>query len=147
MPKLMLLAMEHLRTTKKKKRGVCPRRIEELRIALEMGDDIPPIRVNAMGDGTFVVKDGRHRIGAHHAAGMTQIWAIVENIMRRLFRWLSAQCARNQLQGCREAVFFYTFIDLRRHHHDHENLPRFHERRKQDFSLFRQQHERSPCYQ
>lgn len=102
----MLLSLEHLRTTKKKRRGICPRRIEELRIALEMGEDIPPIRVNAMGDGTFVVKDGRHRIGAHHAAGMTQIWVIVENIMRRLFRWMSAQCARIQLQGSREAVFF-----------------------------------------
>lgn len=86
MPKLMLLALEHLRTTKKKRRGVCHHRIESLRVALETGGDIPPIRVNAMGDGTFVVKDGRHRIGAHLAAGMTQIWAIVENIMRRLFR-------------------------------------------------------------
>lgn len=86
MPKLMLLAMETIRSTKKKRRGVCPHRIEDLRMALEMGEEIPPIRVNYMGDGTFTVKDGRHRIGAHQAAGMSQIWAIVENIMRRLRR-------------------------------------------------------------
>lgn len=86
MPKLMLLVMESLRCTKKKRRGICPHRIETLRMALEMGEDIPPIRVNYMGDGTFTVKDGRHRISAHKAAGMSQIWAIVENIMRRLRR-------------------------------------------------------------
>lgn len=86
MPKLMLLRMESLRLTKKKRRGICPHRIEVLRMALERGEDIPPIRVNYMGDGTFMVKDGRHRIGAHQTAGMTQIWAIVENIMRRLRR-------------------------------------------------------------
>ena len=84
MPKLMLLAIEKLRCTNKKRRGVCPHRIEVLRMALETGEDIPPIRANAMGDGTYTVKDGRHRIGAHKAAGMSQIWAIVENIMRRL---------------------------------------------------------------
>ncbi len=86
MAKLMLLAIESLRCTTKKRRGICPHRIEVLRMALEMGEDIPPIRVNYMGDGTFTVKDGRHRIGAHKAAGMSQIWAIVENIMRRLRR-------------------------------------------------------------
>ncbi len=90
MPKLMLLSLEHIRTTEKKRRGICPHRIETLRIALEMGEDIPPIRVNLMNDNMFVVKDGRHRIGAHKLAGMTQIWAVVENIMRRLCRKWSA---------------------------------------------------------
>ncbi len=103
MPKLMLLAMETIRSTKKKRRGVCPYRTEALRMALESGEDIPPIRVNYMGDGTFTVKDGRHRIGAHKVAGMSQIWAIVENIMRRL-RHLRA-LARTRFCGyifCRE---------------------------------------------
>ena len=84
MPKLMLLAIATLRCTKKKRRGICPHRTEFLRMALEKGEEIPPIRVNSMGDGTFTVKDGRHRIAAHKACGMSQIWAIVENIMRRL---------------------------------------------------------------
>ena len=88
MPKLMLLALEHIRSTVKKRRGVCHHRIEALRMALEMGEDIPPIRVNAMGDGTYTVKDGRHRLGAHKAACMSQIWAIVENIIRLLLRRL-----------------------------------------------------------
>lgn len=92
MPKLMLLSLEHIRTKEKKKGrgGICPHRVREFASAIECGDDIPPIRVNALGDGTFVVKEGRHRVLAHRMAGMTQIWAIVENIIRRLFRkWRS----------------------------------------------------------
>jgi hypothetical protein len=107
MPKLMLLPMELLRCTKKKRRGICEHRIEELRIALEMGEDIPPIRVNLMEDGTFVVKDGRHRLAAHKAAYMTQIWAIVENIIGRLLRRLPAKLARDLLQVALGRLFFF----------------------------------------
>ena len=88
MQKLMLLFLEHIRTKEKKKGrgGICPHRVREFAYAIERGDDIPPIRVNALGDGTFVVKEGRHRTLAHRMVGMTQIWAIVENIIRRLLR-------------------------------------------------------------
>ena len=102
MPKLMLLAIATLRCSKKKRRGICPHRTELLRMALEKGEEISPIRVNFMGDGTFTVKDGRHRIAAHKAALMSQIWAIVENIMRRI-RHLRA-LARTRLAG-----LFFTF--------------------------------------
>ncbi len=106
MPKLMLLAMEHIRTTTKKRRGVCPHRVEELRYALETGEDIPPIRVNRMQDGTYAVKDGRHRLAAHKAAFMTQIWAIVENITCIVLRKLSA-LARSLLQGHLRWSFYF----------------------------------------
>lgn len=90
MPKLLLLAIDLVRSTTKKRRGVCSHRVEELRRALEEGADVPPIRANLMEDGTFTVKDGRHRLAAHKLAGMAQIWAVVENIMRRFIRAMSA---------------------------------------------------------
>ena len=97
MPKLMLLSLEHIRTKEKKKGrgGVCPHRVEEFAVALERGDDIPPIRVNALGDGTYVVKEGRHRTLAHRLIGYTQIWAVVENIMRLLLRIVRKLCVRH----------------------------------------------------
>lgn len=98
MPKLMLLLIDSLRCAKKKGRGVCHHRVEALRFALESGEDITPIRANRMEDGTYAVKDGRHRVAAHQAAGMTQIWAVVENIMR-WFQQLRALCSRPTFGG------------------------------------------------
>jgi hypothetical protein len=84
MSTLVLLSIHALRTAKKKRRGVCHHRVEALRFLLESGEYIPPIRVNKLEDGTYTIKDGRHRVAAHRRAGMTQIWAIVENVMRPL---------------------------------------------------------------
>lgn len=78
------LAIAALRFTAKKRRGVCPRRVEELRAQLEMGGEIYPIRVNALGDGTYTVKDGRHRVQAHIAAGLSEIIAYIENTVDRI---------------------------------------------------------------
>jgi ParB-like chromosome segregation protein Spo0J len=82
MARLAYLPLSVLRFTEKKRRGVSPRRVEELRRALEDGEDMHPIRVHALGDGTFVVEDGRHRIRAHLAAGITMILAIIQNLER-----------------------------------------------------------------
>lgn len=84
MSQTLYLPIEALHFTKKKRRGVSPKRVGELRQLIEMGSDLPPVRVHALGDGTYVVKDGRHRIQAHIAAGIMLIWAVVENIMRRV---------------------------------------------------------------
>ncbi len=111
MSKLMLLAIDLIRSTKKKRRGVCSHRVDELCFAIESGEDIHPIRVNLMEDGTFAVKDGRHRLAAHKAIGMTQIWAIVENIMRTLLRkW--GQFVRNLLQTPQGVFLFVDHAGL-----------------------------------
>lgn len=83
------IAIGAIRFAKKKRRGVSPVRVEELRREIEGGLDMTPIRVNALGDGTYVVRDGRHRIEAHIAAGISHILALVENLwerMRKAFR-------------------------------------------------------------
>ena len=80
----LCLSINDLRHTRKKRRGVSPKRVEELRRLIETGEEVRPIKVHALGDGTYIVKDGRHRIQAHIAAGIMLIWAVVENIMRRL---------------------------------------------------------------
>lgn len=83
------LPIDQLRFTAKKRRGISPKRVEELRQALEEGDDIRPIRVHALGDGTYIVKDGRHRIKAHIAAGLASIAAMVENLRERMRTWFA----------------------------------------------------------
>ena len=83
MSEALLLPIEVLRYTTRKRRGISSRRVEELRYAIEFGEDILPIRVNALGDGTYVVKDGRHRIQAHLEAGIDLIYAFVDNLGTR----------------------------------------------------------------
>jgi ParB-like chromosome segregation protein Spo0J len=83
MSEVVLLPIEVLRYTAKRRRGISPRRVEELRQAIELGDDVLPIRVNALGDGTYVVRDGRHRIQAHIEAGIGFIYALVDNLGTR----------------------------------------------------------------
>lgn len=85
------IAVEAIRFVRKFGGGVCRHRVEELRVQLENGADMEPIRVNALGDGTFTVKDGRHRAQAYIAAGYSQILAYIENlpdIARRIIRSL-----------------------------------------------------------
>ena len=84
MSQTLCLHIETLHFTKKKRRGISPKRVEELRRLIETGEEVRPIKVHALGDGTYILKDGRHRIQAHIAAGIMLIWAVVENIMRRL---------------------------------------------------------------
>ncbi|OGZ07086.1 MAG: hypothetical protein A3C93_01670 [Candidatus Lloydbacteria bacterium RIFCSPHIGHO2_02_FULL_54_17] len=83
------LPISELRFTAKKRRGVSPKRVEELRREIEDGNDLRPIRVHALGDGTYIVKDGRHRIQAHLAAGLVSIAAMVENLGERTRRWFT----------------------------------------------------------
>lgn len=82
----VFLPIETLRFSTKKRRGVSPRRVEELRRKIEFGEDVLPIRVSALGDGTYVVHDGRHRIQAHIEAGIDCIYAFVDNLVTKLRR-------------------------------------------------------------
>lgn len=61
----------------------------ELQEEIESGREMKPIRVHALHDGTYVVKDGRHRIEAHLAAGLTLIAAVIENLRERMRRWIT----------------------------------------------------------
>ncbi len=83
------MAIDSLRFSSKKRRGVSPKRVDQLRQALEYGESMMPIRVNALGDGTYVVKDGRHRIQAHLEAGIDHIYAFVDNLSRRIRSFFS----------------------------------------------------------
>lgn len=91
MGQTVVIAIKDLRFTEKKRRGVCARRVEELRRELEDGRDMTPIKVHALGDGTYVVEDGRHRIKAHLAAGVPFILAYVKDLIGRMLRWLFGQ--------------------------------------------------------
>mgnify|MGYP001580178203 FL=1 len=82
------VALANLRFSEKTGNGVCPHRVEELRIEIENGAEIHPIRVNALGDGTYTIKDGRHRVRAYILAGFTEILAVVENTADRIKRLL-----------------------------------------------------------
>ena len=82
--KLEFLSIEFLRITSKKRRGVSAKRVEELRVEIEEGAEMTPIRVRALGDGTYVVKDGRHRIQAHLEAGISVIAAVIEDLATRM---------------------------------------------------------------
>jgi len=84
------LPLSCLRFSTKKRRGVSPARVEELRKRLEQDIDVLPIRVRSLGDGTYSVADGRHRIAAHLLLGIDLIAACVVNLGRRLVRLFTA---------------------------------------------------------
>ena len=76
----MLIAIDAIRISNKRRKGISPRRVEELRQTIERDNDSLPVRLNALGDGTFTVRDGRHRLKAYKNAGHTLILAFVENL-------------------------------------------------------------------
>lgn len=86
----VFIALAALRFSRRPGNGVCPHQVEELRIQIENGAEIEPIRVNALGDGTYTIKDGRHRVQAHIAAGFSEILAFVENISDRIKKLLQS---------------------------------------------------------
>ncbi len=88
MSQALLLPIETLSFSRTKRRGISPKRVEELRRQIEVGRTMMPIRVCALGDGTYVVRDGRHRVQAHIEAGFQNILAIVENLANRIGRFL-----------------------------------------------------------
>lgn len=88
MSQLMFIPIASIHYTTKKRRGVSPHRVEELRRELESGYDMPPIKVHAHGDGTYTLEDGRHRVQAHLAAGLSNILASVTNLLGRMCRLL-----------------------------------------------------------
>ena len=91
MREAQLLLIGSLRFSTKKRRGISQKRVGQLRQDIEWGKDVMPIRVNALGDGTYIVKDGRHRIQAHLEAGMDCLYAFVDNLcmkIKKLFSYL-----------------------------------------------------------
>ncbi len=84
----LYIALKALRFSEKAGSGVCPHRVEELRVEIENGAEIHPIRVNALGDGTYTIKDGRHRVRAYILAGFSEILAVIENTADRIKRLL-----------------------------------------------------------
>lgn len=94
-----------LRFSTKKRRGVCHRRVSELQWQLESDFDMTPIRINALGDGTYTVKDGRHRIQAHIEAGIDHIYAYVENLITKLGRLFNFQPALRWLFLLPQTIF------------------------------------------
>jgi len=86
MTAVVLLPISTLRFPAKTRGGVSPKRVEELRRALESGEEMFPIKVHALGDGTYVVRDGRHRIQAHLEAGISVIDAVIDNIIQIIKR-------------------------------------------------------------
>lgn len=83
----VFLPLDWLRFSVKKRRGVSPRRVEELRRQIESGHDVLPIRVRRIADGVYTVADGRHRIAAHLALGISFIEAYVTNLVDRIQRF------------------------------------------------------------
>lgn len=82
----VFLPLSALQFSVKKRRGVSPKRVEELRKQIEQGHDVLPIRVRRIEDGVYTVSDGRHRIAAHLVLGITFIEACVVNLVDRLQR-------------------------------------------------------------
>jgi ParB-like chromosome segregation protein Spo0J len=55
-------------------------KVEEFRRAMEDGEDFPPVVLREVSVGRFAVVDGRHRVAAAEAAGLTWIEAVVEDL-------------------------------------------------------------------
>ncbi|KKT29662.1 hypothetical protein A3I36_00365 [Candidatus Giovannonibacteria bacterium RIFCSPLOWO2_02_FULL_45_28] len=102
----VLLPIELLRFSAKKRRGVSQKRVEELRMQIEMEEDIMPILVRALHDGTYVVSDGRHRIQAHLEAGISVILARVKDIIEKLRTWILGF----DLSWRSRQLFYFTII-------------------------------------
>ncbi len=113
MRETVLLSIESLRFSRKKRRGVSPRRVQELQMEIEADIDYTPIRVNALGDGTYVVKDGRHRIQAHIEAGIDLIYAIIENTTSRILDWLRFITDQPRISGVFYLTLFYFYVIMR----------------------------------
>ena len=88
MEQVLCVPISTLRYSQKKRHGVSRRRVEELRREIESDRDVLPIRVHTLGDGTYVVRDGRHRLEAHIAAGFSMIAVYVENLAKRFKRFI-----------------------------------------------------------
>lgn len=105
MREVLFLPISSLHITEKKRKGVSSKRVEEIRRKIECGEEILPIKVFELGDGTYVVRDGRHRIKAHLEAGVHYIAAMVENSLRKITEEIKRRF-RQFFGGFFIAVFF-----------------------------------------
>lgn len=76
------IPIDLIRISAKRRKGVCPRRVEELRSQIEREGDAYPVRLRALGDGTYTVTDGRHRVYAYREAGYLFVLATIENLAK-----------------------------------------------------------------
>ena len=82
----IVVALEDIRISKKRTRGISDRRVDEIIDEIESGREMHPIRLSQLHDGTYTVEDGRHRVTAHRILGFGFIEALVENSTERLKR-------------------------------------------------------------
>ena len=73
----VLLPIASIRVSKKQKHKVAPSKVRHHLLTLEKGeDDVYPIDVHALGDGTYTIAgNGRHRYFAYLLAGDSHILA------------------------------------------------------------------------
>jgi hypothetical protein len=81
MDQIQLLPIASLRVSKKQKVKVSHDKVHRHLLYLERGgEDVYPIDVHKLGDGTYIVAgNGRHRYFAYALAGYLHIPAIVQN--------------------------------------------------------------------
>lgn len=71
------IVLDEVVIAKKRRRGVCLKTVERYRKLMEMGVEMPPVTVTQTIQGTYAVRDGRHRVMAARAAGEILIEAVV----------------------------------------------------------------------
>jgi hypothetical protein len=77
----LLVALTDIRISDKQKRKVSDDKVRRHMVYLETGEDLYPIDVCAIGDGTFTIAgNGRHRYLAYLYSGYSHIPVIVQNL-------------------------------------------------------------------
>ena len=80
--------LAEVRISERRWRSINRSTVERYREWLERGREAPPVRLARQGD-WYVVRDGRHRVAAALAAGLT----LVKAELRRIARWLERRPA------------------------------------------------------
>ena len=77
--------LTRVRIRERRLRGLSASTVERYRVWLEQGREAPPVRLARDGD-WFLVRDGRHRVAAALAAGLT----VIEAEVRRMWAAVAA---------------------------------------------------------
>jgi len=78
MDNVQLIAIAKIRVNHKQARKVSQEKVQAHRVSLEQGEDLYPVDVHMLNDGTFTVAgNGRHRFFAYLYSGYKSIPAIV----------------------------------------------------------------------
>jgi hypothetical protein len=77
--------LTRVRIRERRLRGLSASTVDRYRLWLEQGREAPPVRLVRQGE-WYLVRDGRHRVAAALAAGLTEIEAEVRRIV-----WAAAE--------------------------------------------------------